>query len=176
MNPRIIRLLSVLAIMVISVVVASAETISEKEDTKGILADSAVVDLGNHKVAYLTGSYELEKNYGYKEWIAIQKLDKGKELYSSKWDTLFIPVEGGVTAIEAIDDFTGLRITEKTEQGIRERQIPVCFFPEEDFIDYYQFCSRVIPSVESENSLLPAEVWREMIGSEKRSMKLFLKR
>lgn len=61
MNPRTIRLLSVLAIMVISVVVASAETISEKEDTKGILADSAVVDLGNHKVAYLTGSYELEK-------------------------------------------------------------------------------------------------------------------
>ena len=176
MNPRIIRLLSVLAIMVISVVVASAETISEKEDTKGILADSAVVDLGNHKVAYLTGSYELEKNYGYKEWIAIQKLDKGKELYSSKWDTLFISVEGGVIAIEAIDDFTGLRITEKTEQGIRERQIPVCFFPEEDFIDYYQFCSRVIPSVESENSLLPAEVWREMIGSGEEKYEIVLEK
>ena len=43
MNPRTIRLLSVLAIMVISVVVASAETISEKEDTKGILADTAVL-------------------------------------------------------------------------------------------------------------------------------------
>ena len=59
MNPRTIRLLSVLAIMVISVVVASAETISEKEDTKGILAYSAVVDLGNNKVDYLTGSYEI---------------------------------------------------------------------------------------------------------------------
>lgn len=117
MRQRIISLLSVLTVVAgIIIVSESAQTVAEGPETvdtsesfgsegtesgeesfqthsKDIFADSAIVDLGNHKAAYLTGSYELERSYGYEEWIAVQKLDKGNDLYLSGWDTLFIPVE-----------------------------------------------------------------------------------
>lgn len=200
MGKRIISLLSVLAVMAgIIIVSESAQTAFEGPETvdtsesfgsgetesgeesfqthsKDIFADSAIVDLGNHKAAYLTGSYELERSYGYEEWIAVQKLDKGNDLYLSGWDTLFIPVEGVVTAIEPVDGFTGLRIKEKTGQEVRDRQIPVCFFPEKDYIELYQHCSRVIPSVQPESPLLPAEVWTETIGSGEEKYELSLER
>lgn len=148
-------------------VIQKEEILKERyQKTAGgiFIEDSAVVDLGNHKVAYLTNSNELERSYSYKEWVVIQRLDKGV-LYSSEWDTLFIPTEGVVTEIESVDGFTGLRIQEKIGQEVRDRRIPICFFPEADFIDLYRSCNRVIPSIQSERISLPVEVWTETIGS-----------
>lgn len=148
-----------------------------QKEARDIFADSAVVDLGNHKVAYLIASDELERHYGgYKDWIAVQKLDKGNDVYSSGWDTLFIPIEGTIIAIEPVDDFTGLRINGKAGQEVYDIELPVCFFPETDFIDLYQGSSRLIPSAKPETSSIPAEVWRETIGSGEEKYGLFFER
>lgn len=137
---------------------------SHQEDAGGIFADAAVVDLGNHNVAYLTTSDELERDYGYKDWIVFQKLDQG----SGNWDdkTLYIPAEGTITAI-AVDDFN-IQITAKAGQKIRDIQIPICFMLETDYVEFRPLDKMGVLSAQPEVSSLPETVWTEEIGMDEK--------
>ena len=150
--------------------VQEAET--QQEGTQDIFADSAVVDLGNHKVAYLTTSDELERDYGYEKWIVIQKLDQG----SGFWDDqiLYIPAEGTITAIEADD--LGLYITAKAGHQIRDIYIPICFMLETGFVELRPQGMIAVLSSQPEVSALPEEVWTEEIGAEEENYELSFER
>lgn len=135
-----------------------------QEDAGGIFADSAVVDLGNHNVAYLTTSDGLERDYGYEDWIVFQKLDQG----SGAWDdkTLYIPAEGTITAIAA-DDFN-IQITAKAGQEICDIQIPICFMSETDCVELLPYDKLAVLSAQPEASSLPETVWTEEIGMDEK--------
>lgn len=127
-------------------------------------ADSAVVDLGNHKVAYLTTSDELAGEYGYEDWIVFQKLNQGSVYRDDQ--TLYIPAEGTITAISA-DDFN-IQITAEVGQEVRNIQIPVCFMLETDYIELLSPDKKAVLSSQPEVSSLPEIVWTETIGEDEK--------
>jgi len=137
---------------------------SNQEDAGGIFVDAAVVDLGNHNVAYLTTSDELEGDYGYEDWIVFQKLDQGSENWDDK--ALYIPAEGTITAIVA-DDFN-IQITAKAGQEIRDIQVPICFMLETGYVELLPLDKLGVLSAQPEVSSLPETVWTEEIGMDEK--------
>lgn len=169
MDHKIIRMLSILAVMAsVMAVLLPAESSSgefvNKNAQGDIFADSAVVDLGNHRIAYLITSDEMARDYGYENWIVLRKLDQG---WSANDQILYVPTEGTITALET-DDF-GLQITEKAGQEVRDISIPVCFLMESDFVEMLSFEEGAVLSAQPDISPLPEAVWTEEegVGEEK---------
>lgn len=186
MNYKIARMFQILTIIItFMVVLLSAKSALEKpeiddmesienveEDARDIFADSAVIDLGSHTVAYFTVSDKLARAYGYEKWIVIQKLNQGSR--SGNDQILYIPVEDTITAIEA-DDF-GLLITEKFGQGVVDIQIPICFMMETGFVELLSLNEKAILTAQSEVFSLPETVWEEAIGADEERYEIFFEK
>lgn len=178
MDHKLIRMLSILAVMAgVMAVLLPAESSSgefvnknaldragNREDEGDIFADSAVVDLGNHRIAYFIASDEMARDYGYENWIVLRKLDQG---WSANDQILYVPTEGIITALET-DDF-GLQFTEKAGQEVRDISIPICFLMESDFVEMLSFEEEAVLSAQPAISPLPEAVWTEEegVGEEK---------
>ncbi len=145
----------------------------QQESTRDIFADSAVVDLGNHKVAYLTTSDKLERYYEYENWIVIQKLNQGNSFWNDD-QTLFIPAEGTITAIEA-DDF-GLQITAKVGQELLDIQIPICFQPDMDVVELRSQSKSAVLTAQPDTSSIPETVWTEKVGADEENYEISFER
>lgn len=145
----------------------------QQEGTQDIFADSAVVDLGNHKVAYLTTSDKLERYYEYENWIVIQKLNQVNSFWNDD-QTLFIPAEGTITAIEA-DNF-GFQIREEIGQEVLDVQIPICFQPDMDVVELRSQSKRAVLTAQPDTSSIPETVWTEKVGADEENYEISFER
>lgn len=132
---------------------------TEKEDTEilndDIVLDFTVLDLGNHKVAYIVKDGFLDDVSGYELHIAIEDLELKKELY--------IPYDSYlIRKLEIVDDsFIEIECLNDGEPETKRWKIPHGFF--EDRASYFDYDSLLLTSKEVDEMVVNEKVLEKEI-------------
>ncbi len=124
-------------------------------------ATEGIMDLGNHRVAYLVTAEEttdwLRGYSSEQQHFAIQDLDYGGILYAPA-------MEGAIWDI-SVEDSANLRIRYKDDaDNTQEVQIPICLAKGEDVVEIEEADRKVITSVSNTGSALPEQIWEDVIS------------